>query len=136
MLDHKKLAVIHIVKKELALTDEAYRDILEKVTGCRSARELDERQFRKLMHFFARSKHYRLNADGLTFRQKLYIRHLKDELGWGDDHFRNFLKKYYKKTEIHTFSKKEASKVIESLKHILGTQEDRSPSFPRNKKEQ
>lgn len=135
MLDHRKLAVIHIVKKELALTDEAYREILAKVTGTRSAKELDERQFRKLMHFFTRSEHYRLNENGLTFRQKLYIEHLKNELGWGQDHFINFLKKYYKKTDILTFNRKEASKVIESLKHILAAK-DHSPSFPQNNKEQ
>ena len=33
MIDNKKLAVIHIVKKELGLTDQQYRDILEKTAG-------------------------------------------------------------------------------------------------------
>lgn len=54
-LDKKKLAVIHIVKKELGLSDREYRDQLEDITGVRSAKCLDESGFRKLMNFFARS---------------------------------------------------------------------------------
>ncbi|MDH5298380.1 MAG: regulatory protein GemA, partial [Desulfobulbaceae bacterium] len=70
MLDRKKLAVIHITKKELALSDREYRDILEEVTGVRSAKELDESGFKKLMRYFTRSSHYRLSRDGRTLRQK------------------------------------------------------------------
>ncbi|HEB50359.1 MAG TPA: regulatory protein GemA [Desulfobulbus sp.] len=118
-LDRKKLAVIHIVKRELGLSDEEYRDILEQVTGVRSARDLDEAGFRRLMRRFARSRHYRSSRDGITFRQKLYIRHLVRDLGWDERHFTNFLKKYYHQDTIDTMSRKEAGKLIESLKNIL-----------------
>lgn len=118
-IDKKKLAAIHIVKKELGLSDREYRDRLEEVTGVRSAKLLDERGFRKLMNYFARSKHYRLNPDGLTLRQKMYIEGLRDQLGWDEQHFVNFLKKYYRKSEINSFTKKEAVKLIESLKNVL-----------------
>jgi hypothetical protein len=120
MLDHKKLAVIHIVKKELNLSEQQYRDTLERITGLRTARDLDDTGFHKLMKYFAKSKFYRLNQDGLTFRQKMYIKHLKDQLAWDEPHFVNFLKKYYKKMALDTLTRKEASKVIESLKGILG----------------
>ncbi len=119
MIDQKKLAVIHIVKKELGLADKDYRDILEGVAGVRSARDLDDSGFRKLMNFFARSGYYRKNKDGLTFRQKLYVKDLKDRLHWQDQHFENFLKKYYKKVKIENLTKKEAGKLIESLKNVL-----------------
>jgi len=119
MLDHNKLAVIHITVKELGLSDQEYRDTLEKVTGVRSSRELDEAGFRKLMRYFARSKHYRVNANGMTFRQKLYIRHLVEDLGWNQFHFKNFLHKYYHLDEVEKLSKRDASKLIESLKHII-----------------
>jgi hypothetical protein len=119
MLDHTKLAVIHITVKELGLSDKKYRDTLEKITGVRSARDLDEAGFRKLMRYFARSKHYRVNADGITFRQKLYIRHLIEDLAWDPAHFMNFLKKYYHTASVDKLTKKEASKLIESLKHII-----------------
>lgn len=119
MLDHKKLAVIHIVKKELGLSDQEYRDALEKITGVRSARELDEAGFRTLMRHFAKSRHYRVNALGLTFRQQLFIKHLVEDLGWEETHFHNFLRKYYKQEDLTALSRREASKVIESLKQIL-----------------
>ena len=118
VLDRKKLAVIHIVKRELALSDDEYRDILERETGVRSAKDLDEKGFRRLMRSFAASSYYRINKYGLTFRQKLFIKHLVDDLGWDPQHFKNFLNKYYKKTEVDTLTKREASKVIESLKNI------------------
>jgi phage gp16-like protein len=119
MLDHKKLAVIHITVKELGISDQEYRDTLEKVTGVRSSRDLDEAGFRKLMRYFARSKHYRVNENGMTFRQKLYIRHLVEDLGWNQFHFRNFLLKYYHTDTVEKLDNRDASKLIESLKHII-----------------
>lgn len=119
MIDHKKLAVIHITKKELNLSDKEYRDTLEEVTGVRSAKDLNEEGFRKLMRYFTRSKHYQRHKDGITFRQKMYIRHLVDDAGWDDNHFRNFLRKYYHQQQVTELSKRDASKVIESLKRII-----------------
>ncbi len=118
-IDNKKLAVIHIVKKELGLTDDEYRDILKREAGVSSAKDLDDRGFRRLMHYFTRSRHYRDSRDGITFRQKLYIKYLVRDLGWDSSHFRNFLKKYYRKTSVAALTKKEASKVIVALKKIL-----------------
>ena len=118
-IDRKKLAVIHIVKRELDLSDQQYREILQRETGVRSAKDLDEKGFRRLMRYFAGSRHYRINRYGLTFRQKLFINHMVEDLGWDVQHFKNFLNKYYQKTEVDKLTKREASKVIESLKNIL-----------------
>ena len=118
-MDRKKLAVIHIVKKELGLSDDEYRDILETYAGVRSAKDLDDKGFRKLMHHFVRSHHYRSSRDVITLRQKMYIKHLVSEVGWDKDHFVNFMKKYYKKSTLGSFSKKEASNLIESLKSVI-----------------
>ncbi|MDH4321359.1 MAG: regulatory protein GemA [Desulfobulbaceae bacterium] len=122
MLDHKKLAVIHITKKELNLSDDEYRDTLEKITGVRSAKEMDDAGFYKLMRFFTRSRHYRSSRDGITLRQKMYIRHLVEDTGWDEKHFRNFLRKYYHQDDTESLSKREASKLIESLKRIITRQ--------------
>jgi phage gp16-like protein len=46
------LAKIHIAKKELALTDEAYRDILRLNFRVGSAKDLSESQARSLIDFF------------------------------------------------------------------------------------
>lgn len=118
-MDKNKLAVIHIVKKELGLSDEDYRDILEKYAGVRSAKDLDNKGFRRLMHYFVRSRHYRSSRENITLRQKMYIRHLVSEAGWDENHFVNFMKKYYKKASLDYLSKKDASKLIVSLKNII-----------------
>jgi len=117
-MDKKKLALIHIIKKELNLSDKEYRDILMQAAGVRSAKYLNEEKFKKLMSYFVRSKHYRINPQGLTIKQKLYIKYLVNELQWTEGHLVNFLQKYYHKPLIDNLTKKEAIKVIESLKNI------------------
>lgn len=54
----KKLALIHIVKKELGLSDEEYREILRREAGVDSAKDLTDESFRQLMRFLVRSRHY------------------------------------------------------------------------------
>ncbi|MDP2922161.1 MAG: DUF1018 domain-containing protein [Candidatus Omnitrophota bacterium] len=117
-MDKKKLAIIHIVKKELGLADSEYRRILQDVTDVNSAKDLDEVGFRKLMNYFVRSKYYQVNPGGLTIRQKLYIKYLANSLGWEEEHLINFLHKYYHKTKIDELTKEEAIKAIESLKGV------------------
>jgi hypothetical protein len=119
MIDKKKLAVIHIVKKELNLSDAEYRKILRRVTGVDSAKELDNEKFRKLMNYFVRSNYYRVNPYGLTIRQKLYIKYLAEGIGWTDGHLSNFIHKYYHKFSIDRLTRKEAIKLIESLKGVI-----------------
>lgn len=48
------LAKVHIAKKELVLTDENYRAILVRVTGCESSRDCSERQLEQLLTEFKR----------------------------------------------------------------------------------
>jgi len=117
-MDQKKIAVVHIVKKELNLSDEEYRDILRKVAGVSSSKELDDAGFRKLMNYFVRSKFYRLNPDGMTLKQKLYIKHLSEAVGWDEGHLNNFIHKYYHESSLDALTRKEAMKLIESLKSI------------------
>ncbi|MDD5155556.1 MAG: DUF1018 domain-containing protein [Candidatus Omnitrophica bacterium] len=117
-MDRKKLALIHIIKKELNLSDMEYRNILQEAAGVQSAKDLDEDKFRKLMNYFVRSKYYQLNPFGLTMKQKLYIQYLAGQMGWEGPHLKNFLHKYYHKAAIEELTKEEASKVIESLKNV------------------
>jgi hypothetical protein len=117
-LDRKKLALIHIVKKELRIGDEDYRCLLRRAAGVESAKDLDEAGFRKLMRFFVRSHYYRVNDFGMTLKQKLFIKALARELGWGPDHLRNFIRKYYRRDGLDALTRKEASHLIESLKGV------------------
>jgi len=117
-LDRKKLALIHIVKKELQIGDENYRCLLRRVAGVESAKDLDQAGFRKLMRFFVRSQYYRVNDFGMTLKQKLFIKTLARQLGWGPDHLRNFIHKYYRRDDLDALTRKEASHLIESLKAV------------------
>ena len=118
-MDRSKLALIHIVKKELGLSDEEYRRMLYEAAGVRSAKDLDEVSFRKLMNYFVRSPHYRINPLGLTIKQKLYIKFLASQMDWTGEHLDNFVHKYYHKSTVDALSKKEARNLIESLKNVM-----------------
>lgn len=48
------IAKIHVAKRQLALDDDTYRDVLERVTGKRSAGDLDERQLELVVAELAR----------------------------------------------------------------------------------
>jgi hypothetical protein len=117
-MDRKKLALVHIVKKELNLSDEDYRCILRRIAGVESSKDLDEDRFRKLMRFFVRSDYFRANAFGMTLKQKLFIKALASDLAWDPTHLTNFIRKYYRREGLDALGRKDASKLIESLKAI------------------
>ena len=117
-LDRKKLALIHIVKKELGISDPDYRCLLKRIAGVESSRDLDEAGFRKMMRFFVRSDYYRANSFGMTLKQKLFIKALASQLSWEETHLTNFIHKYYKQPDLDHLDRTEASKLIESLKAI------------------
>lgn len=48
------LAKVHIARKELALGDEAYGDVLRRVTGSESARDLTDAQLDRVLAEFRR----------------------------------------------------------------------------------
>jgi hypothetical protein len=118
-MDKKKLAVIHIVKRELSLSDDEYRNILERVTGVRTAKDLTDDQFHKLMRYFVRTRHYRVASKGITLRQKYYLRQLKERLQWDDSHFQNYIHKYFHSRDLNTYTKHDASNLIVALKAVL-----------------
>jgi len=117
-LGRKKIALIHIVKKELGISDEDYRCILRRIAGVDSSKDLDEAKFRKLMYFLVRSDYYRVNAFGMTLRQKLFIKALARQLRWDPTHLSNFIRKYYRRPGLDSLTRKDASHLIESLKAI------------------
>ena len=118
-MDKKKLAVIHIVKRELSLSDDEYRNTLERVAGVQSAKDLTDNQFHKLMRYFVRTRHYKATNGGITIRQKYYLRQLQEKLQWDDTHFRNYIHKYFHNRDLNTYTKHDASNLIVALKSIL-----------------
>ncbi len=117
-MDRKKLALIHIVKKELGISDRDYRCLLKRIAGVESSKDLDEAGFRKMMRFFVRSDYYQANSFGMTLKQKLFIKALASQLGWEETHLTNFIHKYYRQEGLDRLTRKDASKLIESLKAI------------------
>ncbi|HEY3951664.1 regulatory protein GemA [Phenylobacterium sp.] len=52
MIAARKVALLHVAKTKLALSDEAYRDELQRHGGRSSARELDEHGFEAVLQRF------------------------------------------------------------------------------------
>jgi len=53
-LSQKKVAIIHVAKKQLALEDEGYRAVLQHCGGVTSAADLDDAGFQAVMTYFER----------------------------------------------------------------------------------
>ena len=54
MVDRKKIALVQVAKQQLGLDDDTYRDILHRLAGVKSSKDLDEAGFKALMiHFEA-----------------------------------------------------------------------------------
>ncbi|MEX2617278.1 MAG: regulatory protein GemA [Alphaproteobacteria bacterium] len=52
-LSRKQTALVHIAKKQLALTEDEYRGVLAKTAGVESCSELDGYGFEAVMQYFA-----------------------------------------------------------------------------------
>ena len=50
----REIKAIHIAKRDLCLDDDTYRDVLERITGLRSAADLDAKQRRAVIDEFYR----------------------------------------------------------------------------------
>jgi len=50
----RELAAIHAARRQLALTEDSYRDLLERIAGVRSAKDLDEAGRDKVLAEFRR----------------------------------------------------------------------------------
>lgn len=74
--DRKVLAKIHIAKRDLGLSDEAYRDLLERVAGVRSAKDLRRTQLMAVQRELRR-----LGWDGYLLRRDEVPRLRYEDLG-------------------------------------------------------
>ncbi|BDU50242.1 phage protein GemA/Gp16 family protein [Haliovirga abyssi] len=119
MINYKKIQLIHIIKKELNLSDKEYREILKNAVGVESSKELDDIKFNLLMKYFIKTKHYKKNRNSITLKQKLYIKSLIKKLQWDNEHFENFLKKYEHINNLEKCTKVKATNIIVALKNIL-----------------
>jgi len=123
----KKLAVLHVAKKQLGLADPDYRAILFGYGGVESAADLDEGGFQRVMNYLT----------ALGFRSDWTKRTFGDRPGmatpaqvdlvrslWGDCHgpdereaaLNGWLAKYHKVSALRFVTRAKAQAVITALK--------------------
>lgn len=131
MATHQEwMSVIHVAKTKLGLSDDEYRDTLQRVTGKRSAAKLNDRQCRLVMAEFERLG-FKTTArpqpeqvvqpgDGsepVTQRQMAKMLTLYEALGWDDaERRRGFAKRQCGQPWPQT--RADAQRVIEGLRAI------------------
>ncbi len=124
------LAQIHIAKKELALDEDSYRDVLERVTGKRSAKSLSEGQRLRVVTEFKRLG-WKPEKQGGAFRpasDKGYVRKLfalaksLNDLGYWNAPYKDALRAFVKNRsdvdDPQWLTYDQASPLIEALKKI------------------
>ncbi|MCM0757367.1 regulatory protein GemA [Sporomusa sphaeroides DSM 2875] len=141
-VNNSQLALIHVAKKELGLTDEDYRNILELYGGVTSAKFLTLEGFERVMAHLTRlgfrikptatkegkghkQAVYRASdtlradpAEKKTPAQEAMLNHYFTTLGWTEAERRQgFCKRMIKKAWPQT--RDEAAKVIEALKAMV-----------------
>lgn len=130
------LAKVHIAKKELALADESYRAILERVTGRASSRDCTERQLEQLLAEFKRLGWVpKTKAGAARISDKPHVRKvyaLWREAGVvgavdnaSKEALRAFVVRQTGKSAPEFCSPDEANKVCEGLKAMIRRAEDR-----------
>ena len=141
-LNRSQYAVLHVAKKELALDDDTYRDVLHGVAGVRSAKELDQVTFRAVMSRFEElgfkgSNHRKVRPRTragrpdpnamVTGAQMRMLQHLYAELGMTTLPRQNG---FNKRVCGHAWpqTRAEASRVIEALKKMRGRGYDAGPA--------
>ncbi|WP_157019846.1 regulatory protein GemA [Mesorhizobium xinjiangense] len=134
-LPAKRIAVIHVARKQLGLDDESYRDILHQYGGARSAAELDILGFENVMSRFERlgfrstwTKRTFGNRAGMASPAQIeYMRHLwcrYDPDDVNDAHLNAWLFKYHHVSALRFISAEKAEKVIPALKAMAGRKQD------------
>ena len=118
-LYRKQLALIHILKRDLKLSDRSYRTLLMRTANVRSAANLDTLGFRRVINHMHQMRRNQRGPDGITDRQCAFVHALAGRLAWDAAHLRHFLLKHYGKNNLGRLSRREGIKAIESLKNVL-----------------
>lgn len=139
MIDNRTKAAIHVAKKQLALSDDSYRDLMKRIAGVTSSKDLDEAGARRLMTEFERlgfvnaSKGKRRKGhDDRPLARKawaLWISlHNLDEVEHGTEKaFAAFVTRTTHKLLLRFCDARELNQVVEGLKswcRRVGVQED------------
>lgn len=131
MIDNKKIALVHLAQKTLAMHEDDYRALLRRAAGVESAKDLGTQSFAAVMVEFgklgfestsAREKRkspYRASGHA-TYAQRAYIRRLwQDYKGEDDMHgLRRWLQHKFKVSDTRFLDSDTVRKVIYALQHF------------------
>lgn len=124
-LSKRQIALIHVARKKLKLSDSAYRTVLVKLCDKTSTTELDQADFQYLMAFFEFSGFRPLEAEGrdygnrpgmASFAQLELIRNLWREFTDGAPGLGTWLKRCYHVDSERFLTAADARKAITALK--------------------
>ena len=132
-LTNKQLALVHLAKKELGLTEEDYRNVLQLYGGVDSAKHLRLDGLERVMEQFERlgfkstagkgfkqPRHAKSrDADGQPYPAQLHmIRHHFEQVGFTEtERQQGFCRRIIKKPWPQT--RAEANKIFEALKAMI-----------------
>ena len=134
------LAAIHILKKELCLSTDEYRDVLRRAAGVESAKFLDEDGDRAVMRALYTIRDQRRAAEkerpkspeerkvwGLWYELKGYLPEAKRNAAYLSGFAERFglVKKTGGSVSFELFEPRELHKLIEALKRRLTYEEER-----------
>jgi hypothetical protein len=147
MISAQKLKLVHIGKRELKLTEDAYREILRHHGGVESAKDLDDDGFKRVVDcmkslgFWVKRKWEQTRpreAGALpTPAQLKVIEHLWNDLseyepGAAQTHFRRgFYRNRLKMAALGPQTRAQANAVIEALKQRVMRAMKAAPRHPQ-----
>ncbi len=119
---NKDLAKIHLFKKQAGLDDDSYRDMLEQLTGKRSASKLNARERVQVISYLKTNlpkptkSHYPGKPNNLNSKPQLQkIEALLSEAKYPWSYAKAIAKRMYNKHGLEFCSSKELSGVINAL---------------------
>lgn len=126
----KKIALVHVAKRQLGLDEDTYRDILRRWGGVESSVDLDPVGFQKVMirmeHLGFRStwtKRTFGDRQGMASPEQVnYMRRLWEQFDPEDKreaHLNAWLHKYHHVSALRFVSAEKAAKVIPALKLMV-----------------
>lgn len=131
MIDTKKMQLVQVAKKRLAMSDEDYRAMLFNVAGVRSSKDLDNAGFAAVMNEFSRlgfestaaserRKEQFRQGNHASYAQRSLIRRLwQDYKGEEDlEGLRRWMQRQFKVADPRFLDAEKVRKVISALRNF------------------
>lgn len=133
-INAKKASLIHVAKRNLGLSDEAYRDILIQVAGVSTATDLDDASFSAVMNHLselgfqskARAREFGSRRNMASPRQVAYIRSLWSQYTDGvgtDASLGKWLRAKFRVDALRFVDADQAPRVITALRRMVAAKD-------------